>query len=251
MGMTQFPKTACRPLLQGLVIGAMVLQVGCASFIANNTTAPVGTDTGSRSLGQAVIDNAIERTAKINLYKLDPRFQQSRVSVDSFYSHVLLTGQVPDAALKQLAEENLAAMPDVKSVHNYLTVGPQISYSTIMQDLGATADARAKLMRAPVIRESRVKLHTENGVLYVMGRLNSAEIADLNDTLQRVINVVKIVSLIDNIDEAGAVPAAVAASSVPQNTAAVPVTGVGLGVITLPANDPTPVAIMPQGVTAP
>ena len=35
----------------------------------------------------------------------------------------LLTGQVPDPYLKQLAEDNLRAMSDVKAVHNYITVG--------------------------------------------------------------------------------------------------------------------------------
>ena len=39
---------------------------GCASFISGGTgTAPVGTDSGARSLGQVFIDNSIERTAKI------------------------------------------------------------------------------------------------------------------------------------------------------------------------------------------
>ncbi len=42
---------------------------GCAGFISSGTgTAPVGTESGARSLGQVFIDNSIERTAKINLY---------------------------------------------------------------------------------------------------------------------------------------------------------------------------------------
>ena len=68
---------------------------------------PVGVDSGERSLGQVFIDSSIERTANINLYKLDPRFKQSRVNIISFHSNVLLTGQVPDPYLKQLAEDNL------------------------------------------------------------------------------------------------------------------------------------------------
>jgi hypothetical protein len=45
-------------------------------------------------------------------------------------------------------------------------------------------------------------VHTEDGVLYVLGRLNNAEIADLNDVLQKVGNVTKIVTLIDNVEQA-------------------------------------------------
>ena len=179
---------------------------GCASFISSGTgTAPVGTESGARSLGQVFIDNSIERTAKINLYKLDSRFKQSRVNIESFHGNVLLTGQVPDAHLKQLAEDNVRAMSDVKTIHNYITVGNQISYSTIMQDTTVTANTRGLIMKAVVVSDSKVRIHTEDGILYVMGRLNQAEINDLNQVLQQVGNVTKIITLIDNVEQSRAV----------------------------------------------
>lgn len=175
---------------------------GCASFISQGTgTAPVGVDSGSRSLGQVFIDSSIERTAKINLYKLDSRFNQSRVNVESFHGNVLLTGQVPDQHLKQLAEDNVRAMTDVKTVHNFITIGSQIGYSTIMQDTTVTANTRGLLMKAPVVADSKVRVHTENAVLYVMGRLNTSEMEDLNRVLQQVGNVSKIVTLVDNVEQ--------------------------------------------------
>ncbi|MFV8104397.1 BON domain-containing protein, partial [Enterobacter cloacae complex sp.6730515] len=73
------------------------------------------------------MDSSIKRTANINLYKLDQRFKQSRINIESFHSTVLLTGQVPDPYLKQLAEDNVKAMSDVKAVHNYITVGNKVS----------------------------------------------------------------------------------------------------------------------------
>ena len=194
-------------MLKRIVITMMCVASlsGCASFISGGTgSSPVGTDSGVRSLGQVFIDSSIERTAKINLYKLDARFKQSRVNINSFHSNVLLTGQVPDAHLKQLAEDNLRAMSDVKTVHNYITIGNQIGYSTIMQDGTVTANTRGLVMKAPVISDSKVSLHTEDGVLYVMGRLNNPEIVDLNDVLKKVGNVTKIVTLIDNTQQQSA-----------------------------------------------
>ena len=179
---------------------------GCASFIYSGTgSAPVGTESGARSLGQVFIDSSIERTAKINLYKLDSRFKQSRVNIESFHGNVLLTGQVPDAHLKQLAEDNLRAMTDVKTVHNYITVGNQIGYNSIMQDTTVTANTRGLIMKAVVVSDSKVRIHTEDGILYVMGRLNQAEINDLNQVLQQVGNVTKIITLIDNVEQSRAV----------------------------------------------
>lgn len=175
---------------------------GCASFISTGTgSAPVGTESGVRSLGQVFIDSSIERTAKINLYKLDSRFKQARVNLESFHSNVLLTGQVPDVHLKQLAEDNVRAMSDVKTVHNYITVGNQIGYNTIMQDTTVTANTRGLIMKAAVVSDNKVRIHTEDGVLYVMGRLNTAEINDLNQVLSQVGNVTKIITLVDNIEQ--------------------------------------------------
>lgn len=203
---------------------------GCASFISSGTgTAPVGTENGARTLGQVFIDSSIVRTAKINLYKLDSRFKQSRVNIESFHGNVLLTGQVPDAHLKQLAEDNVKSMSDVRAVHNFITVGNQSSYTTIMQDTAVTANTRGLIMKAPVVSDSKVHVHTEDGVLYVMGRLNSAEIDDLNQVLQQVGNITKIVTLIDNVDQRSgystnqnfAAPASYAQSGVEQTPVAI------------------------------
>jgi osmotically-inducible protein OsmY len=191
-------------VVKGMVISLLCVASlsGCASFMSQGTgTAPVGTESGSRSLGQVFIDSSIVRTAKINLYKLDARFKQSRVNIESYHGHVLLTGQVPDQSLRTLAEDNVRSMSDVKAVHNYITVGDQIGYNTIMQDTMATANTRGLLMKASVVSESRVNVHTEDGVLYVMGKLTTAEINDLNQILEQVGNVSKIVALIDNLDE--------------------------------------------------
>jgi len=115
-------------------------------------------------------------------------------------------------------------MSDVKTVHNYITVGPQVSYSTIMQDSAVTANTRGLLVRAPVVSDTKVLVHTEDGVLYVMGRLNTAEINDLNDVLQKVGNVTKIVTLIDNIDQpnAGTTASSLVASPMVGNATAQP-----------------------------
>ena len=229
---------------------AIGLGSGCASFIASNTSDTVGTLSGERSIGQVVIDKSIERTAKINMYKLDPRFKQSRVNINSFHSSVLLTGQVPDAHLKQLAEDNVKAMSDVKTIHNFITVGDQASYSTIMQDLAVTANTKGLIVRAPVISDSKVLVHTEDAVLYVMGRLNQAESADLQQVLQNVGNVTKIVTLIDPL-ELTVNQQSLATSnnygSIGTTSNSVQAVGVGLGATTMPLNeDPTPVAVDPN-----
>lgn len=93
-----------------------------------------------------------------------------------------------------------------------------------MQDSAVTANTRGLLVRAPVVSDTKVLVHTEDGVLYVMGRLNTAEINDLNDVLQKVGNVTKIVTLIDNIDQpnAGTTASSLVASPMVGNATAQP-----------------------------
>ena len=185
------------------VLSSALLVTGCSTFIAANSgTQPVGVESSDRSFGQIITDNSIDRTATINLYKLDPRFKLSRVNITSFHSVVLLTGQVPDANLKQLAEDNLKAMSDVKAVQNYLTVGDEIGYGQIVQDGYTTATVRKNFLLLKGFKDSRVKVVTENNVVYLMGKLPQSDVQWLINTLQRTPNIAKIVSLIDILPEA-------------------------------------------------
>ena len=192
--------------LSSVMLLSVVSLTGCASFIANNTApAPLGVPSSERSFAQVITDNGIARTAKINLYKLDDRFNRSRVNIDSFHSVVLLTGQVPDAHLKTLAEQNVKTMRDVQAVHNYITVGEQIGYNQIVQDGWITTTIRANILRSK-IRDTRVKINTEAGVVYVMGRLSGAEADKVLAMVQQVNGVQRIVSLVDSVAEGVELP---------------------------------------------
>lgn len=191
-----------------LKMGGVFLMVwglsGCANFMAQSTgTAPLGTNPGVRTLSQVLNDNSIERTAKINMYKLDARFQYARINISSFHSAVLLTGQVKDQYLKQLAEDNIKAMSDVRAVHNYITIGEKLPYNTIVQDGIVTANIRRMLLASPVVSDTKVKIQTEDGVVYVMGKLTPDENRGLIDVLQKTPNIIKVVSLIDVLSDAG------------------------------------------------
>ena len=217
----------------GLVVLATL--TGCSSFVADQTgPAAIGVPSGERSLAQMLTDSSIARTAQINLYKLDPRFRFSRIKVDSFHSAVLLTGQVPDAYLKELAEQNVRSMSDVKMVHNFLSVGDKVNYSTIMQDNLTTADVRRRILLSG-LRDSKVRISTEDGVVYVMGRLSAAELQQVNLLIQQSKNVRKIISLVDLIGETSApAPVEPVATATP---------------LTAPVAD-TPVAVEPSGAAA-
>lgn len=237
----------------GCVIGlAMVMSLGmglpgCASFVARNTgPAPLGTDSGVRTFSQVLNDNSIERTAKINMYKLDERFKYARINLASFHSAVLLTGQVGDQYLRQLAADNVKAMSDAKVVHNYITVGEKISYNTIVQDSIVTANIRRMLVTSPDIADTKVKVQTEDGVVYVMGKLTPSENQALITILQNTPNIVRVVSLIDLLSDSGVATANSRLSQTQIDTSSALTSSTTASVTAAKTTDETPVAIDPE-----
>ncbi|MEC7119768.1 MAG: BON domain-containing protein [Pseudomonadota bacterium] len=231
----------------GLGLALALSLTGCASFVASNTApAPLGVASSERSFAQVITDNGIVRTARVNLYKLDDRFKLSRVNIESFHSVVLLTGQVPDPHLKELAEQNVKSMRDVQVVHNYITIGDKVGYNQIVQDGWLTTTIRAGILRSPNIRDTRVKVTTEAGVVYVMGRLTAAETDEVLGIIQQVNGVERIISLIDTLPDATtqANPIRVNAPNSGQSLSLAPVEAAAPAtvVITPMAIDPTEVA---------
>lgn len=225
------------------VLSGLLGLSGCATFLAQSTgPAPLGTGSGVRTFAQVLNDNSIERTSKVNMYKLDERFKYARINISSFHSAVLLTGQVKDQYLKQLAEDNIKAMSDAKTVHNYITIGEKIPYNVIIQDSIVTANIRRMLVNSPDISDTKVKVQTEDGVVYVMGKLTPAENQALLTIVQNTPNIVKVVSLIDLLTDSGASTSsnALSQSSASSSFAPTPTA------VTVPLNDETPVAIDPE-----
>lgn len=197
---------------QRLMVSAIALSLsvigltGCSSMVAKITDSPVGVMPGDRTIAQRLRDSGIERNAKVNLYKLDSRFEKrSRVNVVSFHDAVLLTGQVPDPHLVKLASDSVKAIREVKVVHNELQVMRQSSYGDIVQDGVTKAAIRKNLLLLPYFHESRVKVEVERGVVYIMGKLSQAEVTRVLETVKKSDNILKIVSLVDIIDVNGRV----------------------------------------------
>lgn len=185
-----------------LVTGTLAIS-GCASTIAKVTGSnQVGVMAGDRTISQRLRDSGIEKNALVNLYKLDKRFKShSRVNVAAFHDAVLITGQVPDMHLKNLATDNVRAIREVKAVHNELEVAPQASYTEIIDDGVIKASIRKNLLLMPGLKDSRVKVEVERGVVYLMGVLSDEEVRKVLATVQQTGGIKKIISLVDRLED--------------------------------------------------
>ncbi len=181
--------------LTAFFLSGLLLVQGCSSIISATTDEPIKVDPGERSSGSFLDDQIIETTALVNLDKANPELAQSNLVVVSYNGIVLLAGQVSNEQLRQLAAETVARVKKVRRVHNEITVSGTTSMVARSNDSWITTKIKSKMLADGNIDSSRIKVVTENGVVYLMGlvtREQADQAAELTRTTAGVQRVVRI-----------------------------------------------------------
>lgn len=182
------------------IVALTIMTSACATVMTETNDRPIEEDHGRRSLGAVIDDQSIETTATVNIRKTDSRLEQANVNVVSFNGHVLLTGQTPDADLRQLTAQTAANVKNVKSVRNELTVGDNATFPQRSSDALLTTKVKSRLLAAANIKDSRVKVVTELGAVFLMGLVTRAEGDIAARAAQDTAGVQKVVLLFEYID---------------------------------------------------
>lgn len=190
------------PLIAGL-IGSSIVISGCASLPLPTRNQVGASNYGvvqtERTIAQRLMDESIANTAKINIRNFNSELNSSRIDVDSFDNEVLLTGEVPSEAAKQNAQNIVTSMSQVKHVYNELKVSLPHTMSYHMHDVYITSKVRSKILASPQLSSSQVKVVTEMGVVYVLGRLTARqqdEMAQIAKTTPGILEMVLLTKLV-------------------------------------------------------
>ncbi|MDH0746334.1 BON domain-containing protein [Pseudomonas sp. GD03842] len=174
---------------------------GCSSVVNVSREAPIEDDRGTRTLGSKIDDSLIETKVAVNIAKASPDLDNaSHIVVTSFNGIVLLAGQTPRADLKQLAEQTASQVQKVKKVNNELQVIEPSSLLARSNDAWLTSKIKTEMLTDSAIPGSRIKVVTENGIVYLLGLLTQAEANRATNLVQGVSGVQKIVKLFEYID---------------------------------------------------
>ena len=186
----------------GLLALTLCLGIsGCTSVVNASREAPIEDDRGTRTFGSKIDDSLIETKAAVNIAKASPDLDNnSHIVVTSFNGIVLLAGQTPRADLKQLAEQTAAQVQKVKKVNNELQVIAPSSMLARSNDAWLTSKIKTEMLTDSAIPGSRIKVVTENGIVYLLGLLTQAEATRATNLVQGVGGVQKIVKLFEYID---------------------------------------------------
>jgi osmotically-inducible protein OsmY len=172
---------------------AALFMLGIAGCASNTNEAR------SRSIGTMIDDQKVEFAVSDAIRNANPYLRDARVVTTSYNGQVLLTGQVPNGELRQQAGQAAANQANVRRVYNELIIAPNATMSVRASDSLLTTKVRSQLWAEESIKDSKMKIITESGTVYLLG-LVSREQADLAGRVaQRIDGVQKVVRLFEII----------------------------------------------------
>jgi osmotically-inducible protein OsmY len=187
-------------LLSGtLTTVALTSLSACAPLIVGGAfmTGVVATD--RRTTGTLVEDESIEiKVATAIRQNLGDRVH---LNVTSFNRRVLLTGEAANANDKAQAEKLAQSQENVQTVVNDLAVMSPSSLTQRSRDSVLTGQVKAAFLDAKDLHVNAIKVVTERGAVYLMGRVTSREAKRATDIARGVRGVVKVVQVFESISE--------------------------------------------------
>jgi osmotically-inducible protein OsmY len=114
---------------------------------------------------------------------------------------VLLTGEVRDEQMKAAVEREVAAIEGVQSVVNELEVAGASSFTSRSNDTLITGKVKASFVDAKDVYANAIKVVTERGTVYLLGRVTQREGQMAGEVTRGVGGVQKVVKIFEYISE--------------------------------------------------
>ncbi len=185
------------PLISLFMALALTMASACTPTLSNHL---IVDQKGQRTLGTMYNDQLIEITVRNHAVNSSLLLKAAHFNVTSFNGIVLLTGQVPSKNAKILIASKARQISNVREVHNEMTVSKPINLSAKTKDSLATTKITARMMLENNFPVSRIKVITEDSVVYLMGLVTSTEASWAVNLTRRNRGVQKIVKVFEYIN---------------------------------------------------
>ncbi len=182
------------------VLALCLCTTSCVTVVDAVSDEPIQPDPGKRSFGAYWDDKQLATIIKVNLNKADPRFDDLNIRVYSYNAVVLITGEVPDAQMRDIADQTAREVNRVRQVYNELQVGPRRGFTSNANDKWLGSVINTKLFAYKDIDSDRVKVIVEDKTVYLMGLLSRAQTEKITDVVRKQKGVKKVVRAIEYID---------------------------------------------------
>lgn len=186
--------------LGSLIVLPMLLVPlnGCSSAVVGTTAASASYVQDRRTVGTFLDDQTIGVKAKMAIASNKALWESSHIDVVTYNNILLLVGQTPSAYDKDVAYDLVRSIPGVRKVYNEITVEKPVTLSTRVNDSLITSKAKLNILRHSDLGLNRVRVTTENGVVFLMGLTTSEEEDDAIDIVRNIPGVKKVVKIFED-----------------------------------------------------
>jgi osmotically-inducible protein OsmY len=205
------PGGAARVLLASLAVSGVL--GGCIAVAGGAMVGGTMMAVDRRTTGAQVDDQTID--LRVSTAIAATIGEAGHVNGSSYNRVVLLTGEVPTDADRAKVEAAVAKVENVRAVVNEIAVMPKSSLGGQTNDTIITGKVKAAFIDAKELQVASIKVVTERGVVFLMGRVTETESNVAAQVARSVGGVQKVVKVFEIIT-----PAELAAMPVPPTPAA-------------------------------
>ena len=183
-----------------LVTLAAVSLGGCALLVVGGAVGTAFVVSDRRTSGVLLDDQAIELKAANRIREAVG--ERGHVNVTSYNRTVLLTGEAASEADRNAIEQTVSRIENLRSTLNELAVMGSSSVTARSNDAILTSKVKASYLDAKDVQANAIKVVTERGSVFLMGRLTEREATRAAELARGVSGVQKVVRVFEILTEA-------------------------------------------------
>ena len=194
-------KQISKHIATGIIFSSILS--GCAGVLVGGAATGVAVVHDRRTTGTVLDDQSIELKASKAFYSDKMLSKNSHINVTSYNGIVLLSGEVINTEARHSAHQHVQNLDKVRRIHNQLTIAAPSSLLSRSSDTLITAKAKTHLLSVKGIKDfdlTRIKIITENGVVYLMGLVTRQEADAATESVRQIDGVQRIERMFEYID---------------------------------------------------
>ena len=172
--------------LVAVILGALASIQGCAS--------------DQRTIGTQLDDENIELSVRKAINDDNRLGDDVHINITSVNGTVLLSGEATTAEQRDIVVSRVRRFEGVKRVISEINVAEPTAFAKRVHDSWITGQVKAKMLDTPDLKSTRIKVVTENSVVYLMGLVKQKEGELAAEAARTVGGVTRVVKLFEYVD---------------------------------------------------
>ncbi|MCJ8313629.1 MAG: BON domain-containing protein [Saccharospirillaceae bacterium] len=175
-----------------------LVGTSCAMF---KKTEDIDLSNEARTTDELIDDSQLEKSLEKLLKNTSDQFSKANINVVVNHGWVLLVGEVPHENMLEQAAQIVGNVGGVIEVHNYLSVDDNRTLLESAHDNWLKLKVRNHLGIDPAFPSQKIMVHTEKGVVYLMGQISLEHVSHAVIEAKEVKGVQKVVTIFEVLDK--------------------------------------------------